>query len=135
MCLEQSVCEENQFVSKYNFSQQYAFINKLIPIFFSLVMAKGKHAPSKGAVRPDKIIHPNSRKAAKMAQKANKRAARSASQFKIGGSKLQSLGEKLNWFKDNLQFCYNEGEPFTCSVMLTLANAYLSRFQGTYKKD
>ena len=29
-------------------------------------MAKGKHAPAPGAVREDKVLHPNSRKAKKL---------------------------------------------------------------------
>ena len=36
-------------------------------------MAKGKHAPSKGAVRHDKVLHPTSRKVQKMAKKETHR--------------------------------------------------------------
>ena len=36
-------------------------------------MAKGKHAPTKGAVREDKVLHPTSRKVLKMAKKVTHR--------------------------------------------------------------
>ena len=36
-------------------------------------MAKGKHAPTKGAVREDKVLHPTSRKVLKMTKKVTHR--------------------------------------------------------------
>ena len=64
-------------------------------------MAKGKHAPSKGAVREDKIIHPKSRKAAKLHFK-EQRKLKLSGKVGVGGQRLQILGEKLLWFHDNL---------------------------------
>jgi hypothetical protein len=59
-------------------------------------MAKGKHAPTKGAVRKDKVIHPCSRKAARLNTKEQRKIKISTTQ-KIGGIRLQMLGEKLLW--------------------------------------
>ena len=36
-------------------------------------MAKGKHAPTKGAIREEKVLHPTSRKVLKMARKETHR--------------------------------------------------------------
>ena len=36
-------------------------------------MAKGKHAPTKGAIREEKVLHPTSRKVIKMARKETHR--------------------------------------------------------------
>ena len=36
-------------------------------------MAKGKHSPSKGAIREEKVLHPTSRKVLKMARKETHR--------------------------------------------------------------
>jgi hypothetical protein len=59
-------------------------------------MAKGKHAPAKGAVRKDKVIHPCSRKAAKLSSQEQRKNKMAATQ-KTGGIRLQQLGEKLLW--------------------------------------
>ena len=50
-------------------------------------MAKGKHAPSKGAVREDKIIHPKSRKAAKLHFK-EQRKLKLSGKIGVGGQRL-----------------------------------------------
>ena len=39
----------------------------------SHTMAKGKHAPTKGAIREEKVLHPTSRKVLKMARKETHR--------------------------------------------------------------
>ena len=93
-------------------------------------MAKGKHAPAKGAVRPDKVIHPKSRKAMKIESK-QQRKFKFATQAKTGGQKLQATGEKVAWFKENLSLC-EEGEvggAATKGTMLALAEAFLTRFE------
>lgn len=93
-------------------------------------MAKGKHAPAPGAVRKDKVIHPNSRKAAKLQSKIQKRS-RINNQVRSGGLKLQALGEKLNWFKENLAVCMDAVgvDQVNLQVMKSLAEAFLSRFE------
>ena len=91
-------------------------------------MAKGKHAPAPGAVRKDKIIHPKSRQATRI-QKKQIRRDKVEKDVSVGATKLQSLGNKLNWFKENLQFCQDdESDQVDSKVMLLLAEAYLSRF-------
>ena len=89
-------------------------------------MAKGKHAPAPGAVKKDKMIHPKSRQAARIQSKAQKR---SKIQMKSGGDKLQAVGEKLNWFRENLQFCLPDDNKVDCAVLFTLAEAFLTRFE------
>jgi translation machinery-associated protein 16 len=94
-------------------------------------MAKGKHAPAKGAVREDKCIHPHSRKMAKFRTQEH-RKLKFANKNKVGGLRLQILGEKLLWFHDNLHGILDleeDGvkEVVTPSEMLELANAYMAR--------
>ena len=95
-------------------------------------MAKGKHAPTKGAVREDKIIHPKSRKAAKMHFK-EQRKLKIAGKVSVGGQRLQILGEKLLWFHDNLSLIlYDKNEEKNCVTsqnMLELIEAYIIRNQ------
>ncbi len=97
--------------------------------FAVVKMAKGKHAPAPGAVRKDKVIHPKSRKAAKMHHKEY-RKIKVNSQLKTGGAKLQAVGEKLNWFKENFDICLDSSESDVVDkkFMLRLAEAFLSRF-------
>ena len=93
-------------------------------------MAKGKHAPAKGAVRPDKVVHPKSRKAKKIEFK-QQRKFKFATQAKTGGQKLQATGEKMAWFKENLPLC-EDGEVCGAAsrgTMLALAEAFLTRFE------
>ncbi len=93
-------------------------------------MAKGKHAPAKGAVREDKVIHPKSRKAAKMHRMEQKRL-KNSNKISIGGQRLQVLGEKLLWFHDNLSIILDDKEGSAASLesedVLELVTAYLDR--------
>ena len=92
-------------------------------------MAKGKHRPAPGAVRKDKVIHPKSRKAFKM-HSQELRKHKLANSQKIGGSRLQILGDKLCWFRDNLPLCIDDtAESVTNAQMLEFAEAYLARFK------
>ena len=91
-------------------------------------MAKGKHRPAPGAIRPDKVLHPQSRKVAKLHRKEN-RKIKVANAVSIGGKKLEVLGEKLLWFHDNLSLVKEPDEDVTKATMLRLADAYLDRFQ------
>ena len=95
-------------------------------------MAKGKHAPVKGAVREDKIIHPKSRKAKKLHNK-EQRKLKLSGKVTVGGQRLQILGEKLLWFHENLNVILNSGEEGKESVtkqdMLELIEAYIIRNQ------
>ena len=74
-------------------------------------MAKGKHAPTKGAIREDKIIHPKSRKAAKMHNK-EQRKLKLSGKIGVGGQRLQILGEKMLWFHDNLNVILNSNRTY-----------------------
>lgn len=90
-------------------------------------MAKGKHAPAKGAIREDKVIHPKSRKAAKMHLK-EQRKLKMAGKTSVGGQRLQVLGEKLLWFHDNLQLILNDEDlKMSQKNMLDLISAYIDR--------
>lgn len=97
-------------------------------------MAKGKHKPAPGAIRPDKVLHPQSRKVKKLHGKEVRKQKVSANAT-AAGQKLQQLGEKLLWFHENLDgvipnvYVETETTPFTKAMMLELANAYLARFQ------
>ncbi len=91
-------------------------------------MAKGKHPPAPGAIRKDKVIHPNSRKAARMKAKVHKRQLQGSKVAAQGGGKLQALGEKLSWFRDALEICLDEESRASAALVLRLAEAYLSRF-------
>jgi len=59
-------------------------------------MAKGKHAPAKGAINKNKVLHPCSRKAARLNTKEQRKMKLSSTQ-KAGGVRLQLLGDKLLW--------------------------------------
>ncbi len=94
-------------------------------------MAKGKHAPAKGAVRENKVLHPKSRKVTKLRTK-EQRKLKLANKQSVGCIRLQILGDKLLWFHDNLLglLTLKEGEEVVDeSDMLTLALAYLARFE------
>ena len=54
-------------------------------------MAKGKHKPAPGAVRPDKVLHPQSRKVKKLHGK-EVRKQKLSSNASAGGQRLQQLG-------------------------------------------
>ena len=121
---------------KSNFSLALALSLSLLSLYLSILffqilftMAKGKHRPAPGAVRKDKVIHPKSRKAFKM-HSQELRKHKLANAQKIGGARLQILGDKLVWFRDNLALCVEEdAESITNAHMLEFAQAYLSRFQ------
>jgi hypothetical protein len=94
-------------------------------------MAKGKHAPAKGAVKKDKVIHPKSRKAVKLEGKERRKHKLSIA-YKAGGAKLQATGEKLAWFKENLPLCEEDDDEtvkkvVSKDVMLSLTEAFLNR--------
>ena len=54
-------------------------------------MAKGKHKPAPGAVRPDKVLHPQSRKVKRLHTKVV-RKEKLSSNTSAAGQKLQQLG-------------------------------------------
>eukprot|EP00095_Tigriopus_kingsejongensis_P005651 maker-scaffold209_size256900-snap-gene-0.15 protein:Tk05651 transcript:maker-scaffold209_size256900-snap-gene-0.15-mRNA-1 annotation:"glutamate-rich wd repeat-containing protein 1" len=99
-----------------------------IDVFRTISMAKGKHAPAPGAIKKNKVIHPNSRISIKLQSRAERRHKIDTT-VKIGGQRLQALGDRLQWFKENLPLCLEEGDPMSCQVMLTMAEAFLGRFQ------
>eukprot|EP00096_Caligus_rogercresseyi_P009314 TRINITY_DN3142_c0_g1_i1.p1 TRINITY_DN3142_c0_g1~~TRINITY_DN3142_c0_g1_i1.p1 ORF type:complete len:190 (-),score=34.95 TRINITY_DN3142_c0_g1_i1:109-678(-) len=97
-------------------------------------MAKGKHPPAKGAIRPDKILHPYSRKVKKLQHKEYQKIKTSGT-LKRGCARLTALGEKLLWFHDNLSILactqdetLNEHYSVGPEDMITLIEAYLERF-------
>ncbi len=105
------------------------FINNGNTYFLCVqTMAKGKHAPAPGAIRKDKVIHPNSRKANKIKAKVQ-RTSRLQGKSTVGGSRLQALGEKLSWFKESLEICLDDERRATPATLLSLAEAYLDRFK------
>ena len=55
-------------------------------------MAKGKHKPAPGAIRPDKVLHPQSRKVKKLHGK-EVRKHKLALSMSAGGKRLQQLGK------------------------------------------
>lgn len=87
-------------------------------------MAKGKHAPAKGAIREDKVLHPKSRKVAKLHAK-EQRKAKLSSRASVGGQRLQLLGDKLLWFHDNLPIL--ETSCISGEQMIELVEAYIAR--------
>ena len=110
---------------------QSEFLNLSLKFdYFQIKMAKGKHAPSKGAVREDKIIHPKSRKAAKMHYK-EQRKLKISTKHTIGGQRLQILGEKLLWFHDNMHSVLSDESKKTLNSreILDLIQAYIERFE------
>lgn len=91
-------------------------------------MAKGKHAPNKGAIRQEKVLHPTSRKVLKMVKKETHRF-NVESKGKIGIQRLSSLAEKLVWIRDNLPGVVDEETgQVTKESVLELVNGLLSRF-------
>lgn len=97
------------------------------------VMAKGKHKPAPGAVRPDKVLHPQSRKVSKL-HKQESRKIKLSGNKSVGGQRLQALGEKLLWFHDNLLVAFEAIEDtsekvVTKKLMLEIMEAYLARFK------
>ncbi|XP_040576766.1 translation machinery-associated protein 16 [Lepeophtheirus salmonis] len=97
-------------------------------------MAKGKHAPAKGAVNPDKVLHPYSRKV-KRIQNKEYRKVKISNTLKTGCMRLSTLGDKLLWFHDNLNILacsedksLDDQYSVTPDSLLTLINAYLERF-------
>ena len=82
-------------------------------------MAKGKHRPAPGAIRPDKVLHPQSRKVAKLHKKEN-RKFKVANTVSVGAKRLEILGEKLQWFHDNLALVTDEEEVTAFSKTMLL---------------
>ena len=90
-------------------------------------MAKGKHAPAKGAIREDKVLHPKSRKAIRMHAK-EQRKLKLSGKNNIGGIRLQILGEKLLWFHENLSLVLEENEcELSNQDVLDLIENYIAR--------
>ena len=90
-------------------------------------MAKGKHAPAKGAIREDKVLHPKSRKAIRMHAK-EQRKLKLSGKNNIGGIRLQILGEKLLWFHENLSLVLEENEcEMSNQDVLDLIENYIAR--------
>merc|ERR1712111_91896 len=93
--------------------------------------AKGKHKPAPGAVRPDKVLHPQSRKVAKLHKKENRKFKVNNS-VTVGAKRLEVLGEKLQWFHDNLAMATDTADDVTVltgPMMLRLVEAYMERFE------
>ena len=93
-------------------------------------MAKGKHAPAKGAIRDDKVLHPKSRKIAKQRTK-EQRKLKLSNKSKAGGVRLQILGEKLLWFQDSVRSLLELKDSDDCiraEDVHALANEYMARF-------
>ena len=57
-------------------------------------MAKGKHKPAPGAIRPDKVLHPQSRKVKRLHGK-EVRKHKLALNMGVGGKRLQQLGKLM----------------------------------------
>ena len=55
-------------------------------------MVKGKHKPAPGAVRADKVLHPQSRKVKRLHSK-EVRKQKLCSNASAGGQRLQQLGK------------------------------------------
>ena len=58
-------------------------------------MVKGKHKPAPGAVRADKVLHPQSRKVKRLHSK-EVRKQKLCSNASAGGQRLQQLGKLIN---------------------------------------
>ena len=96
-------------------------------VFYFRNMAKGKHAPAKGAVREDKVLHPKSRKVAKLHNK-EQRKLKLSGKVSVGGQRLQILGEKLLWFQDNLQMYVDDDKKcISANELVDLIQAYIER--------
>ena len=87
-------------------------------------MAKGKHAPSVGAVRQNKVLHPSSRKVQKISKKETHRF-NVEQRNKTGLQRLSSLADKLVWVKENLPAVETEegrvtkGEKISANEVIT----------------
>ena len=62
-------------------------------------MAKGKHKPAPGAIRPDKVLHPQSRKVKKLHGKEVRKQKVSANAT-AARQKLQQLGNSIMVYND-----------------------------------
>ena len=105
------------------------YFNFDIPQKSKLKMAKGKHAPAKGAIREDKVLHPKSRKAVRMHAKEQRKLKLSGKNHKnnVGGVRLQILGEKLLWFHENLSLVLEENEELSTQDLFDLIENYIAR--------
>ncbi|XP_061162273.1 translation machinery-associated protein 16-like [Saccostrea echinata] len=79
-----------------------------------------------GKDKAEKVVHPNSRKAAFLSRQAN-RDERLRTSKQASSIKLEVLAEKLLWFKERLD---PEKKVFTRSDMQPLVNEYLQRFDA-----
>ena len=71
-------------------------------------MAKGKHKPAPGAIRPDKVLHPQSRKVKKLHGKEVRKQKVSANAT-AAGQKLQQLGNFIMVHNDrNTKIRYSQ---------------------------
>ena len=94
-------------------------------------MAKGKHAPAPGAVRKDKVLHPESRKVKKLQAKEIRKTKFQMNGGGVGSKRLVALGEKLLWFHDNLMILKDDQSDFkmTKANLIELVEGYLNRFE------
>ena len=102
------------------------FCNLLIFFVISVIMPKAPKAKLSGKGKPEKVIHPNSRKAAYLAGKAN-RIERVQLSKQASSLKLEVLAEKLLWFKERLD---PEKKVFMKSDLKPLVQEYLQRFDS-----
>lgn len=82
-----------------------------------------------GKVRTEKVIHPNSRKAAYLAGQVN-RNERVQMSKQASSLKLEVLAEKLLWFKERLEKLDPEKKVLTKSDFGSLVQEYLQRFDS-----
>lgn len=82
-----------------------------------------------GKVRTEKVIHPNSRKAAYLAGQVNRNERVQISK-QASSLKLEVLAEKLLWFKERLEKLDSEKKVFTKSDFGSLVQEYLQRFDS-----
>lgn len=82
-----------------------------------------------GKVRTEKVIHPNSRKAAYLAGQVN-RNERVQMSKQASSLKLEVLAEKLLWFKERLEKLDPEKKVLTKSDFGSLVHEYLQRFDS-----
>ncbi|XP_062598672.1 translation machinery-associated protein 16-like [Saccostrea cucullata] len=79
-----------------------------------------------GKEKAEKVVHPNSRKAAFLSRQAN-REERLRTSKQASSIKLEVLAEKLLWFKERLD---PEKKVFTKSDLEPLVSEYLQRFDS-----
>jgi len=91
-------------------------------------MAKGKHPPSAGAIREDKVLHPLSRKVKKLSKQETHRFNQDK-KLKTGAARIQVTGEKLSWFKENLPAIVEDPSQISPEEVLSLVRGFLSRFE------